>query len=296
MRALKITKQITQRDSESFSRYLKDVSRLNKSKSLTAEEEVELAKRIKEGDAKAEQELIERNLKFVVSVAKQQNAFGCRIEDLVNEGNIGLIKAAKKFDHTRGYKFISYAVWWVRQAMNNYIGEHGRSIRLPLNRLTQLNKIRRADEKFEQDFHRKPSFEELSEIAEVDMSSDEIGKILLLEKGCQSINAEIPSSISKNEAFCLEDLIPDDSFASPDESLDYDDLRGVINRILENIPKNHKTVIEMCFGLNGKGQKSLDEISDALGLSGERIRQIKNSALIKLKSKTNYSLIMQYIK
>ena len=325
LRTLIITRQITKRETPSFSKYLQDVTRISKENtSLTSDEEVELSMRIKEGDRKAEEELIKRNLRFVISVAKQHQTDGINLEDLVSEGNYGLIKAARRFDHTKGYKFISYAVWWIRQAIFCYINENLRGIRLPLNKINQLGKIKKIEDKFEQEFyrkpdseeiaelldyetsikiedkfeqefHRKPSPEELEELIKSEMSVDDIDKIRLIDRGCQSISAEISTNTSKYDAVCLEDLMFDNTAPKTDEILDRDDLKSVLASILNRMPPNYKAVIEMSFGLNGGEPKSLDEIAAHLDLTRERIRQIKVKALQRLNSKTNYKLVMQYI-
>jgi len=295
MKSLKITQQITRRDSMSFLRYLQEVSKLNKGKSLTQTEEVELAEKIKNGDTKAETELIERNLRFVISVAKQYQGDGYPLEDLVSEGNFGLIKAARKYDSTKGCKFISYAVWWIRQSILCYLNENARSIRLPLNKISQLAKIKKAQEKFEQKHHRKPTSEEVIESLDFDIKCDDMANMLLIEKGSQSLNADI-SSNPKAEGFTLEDVIIDFASNATDASMDEQDLQKVVKRILNKTTPKSRLVMEMYYGLNGKHQKTLDEIGVELELTRERIRQIKKDTLKILSNRKNYKLLINYMK
>jgi RNA polymerase primary sigma factor len=298
MRSLKITNQITKRESESFAKYLQEISKLNKNDNLTADEEVELAKRIKQGDEKAEKELVERNLRFVVSVAKQHQNQGCELGDLVNEGNIGLIKAARKFDTTRGCKFISYAVWWIRQSILCYLSDNARSIRLPLNKIGQLNKIKKAQDKFEQIHQRRPSTDEVIEMLDFEMSAEEIDKLFMLDKGIQSINTQLTnhSGNSKSEDFTLEDLLIDYTAKNADEDMETEDLKNIVKKILNKMHPNQKTVIEMYYGLSGGEPKTLDEIAEHMELSRERIRQIKNNAVKILGSAKNHDMVRPYMK
>lgn len=298
MRSLKITNQITKRESESFAKYLQEISKLNKNDNLTADEEVELAKRIKQGDAKAEKELVERNLRFVVSVAKQHQFEGCELGDLVNEGNIGLIKAARKFDTTRGCKFISYAVWWIRQSILCYLSDNARSIRLPLNKIGQLNKIKKAQDKFEQINQRKPTTDELIDMLDFEMSAEEIDKLFMLDKGVQSIDTQITkhNGNSKSEDFTLEDLLIDYTAKTADEDMETEDLKNIVRNILNKMHVNQRTVIEMYYGLNGGEPRTLDEIAEHMELSRERIRQIKNTAVRILGSAKNHDMVRPYMK
>jgi RNA polymerase primary sigma factor len=296
MKQLKIANQITKRETASFNRYLQEVSKLGKNTNLTPDEEVELALKIKNGDKEAETELIERNLRFVISVAKQYQNEGCSLEDLVSEGNIGLIKAARRYDSTRGCKFISYAVWWIRQSIMCYLNENLKGIRLPLNKIGQLNKIKKVQDKFEQIHQRKPTTDETIEILDFDISPEDFENIFLIDKGFQSLNVEVSNNNSKFESFTLENLIPDYTFKKTDEKLEDEDLKLVINNILNNMPKNHRLVIELYYGLNGQEPKSLDEIGEILDLTKERIRQIRKDALKILSKKRNYNLVQSYIK
>lgn len=298
MRSLKITNQITKRESESFARYLQEISKLNRNDNLTADEEVKLAERIKQGDEKAEKELVERNLRFVVSVVKQYQNEGCELGDLVNEGNIGLIKAARKFDTTRGCKFISYAVWWIRQSVLCYLSDHARSIRLPLNKIGQLNKIKKAQDKFEQIHQRRPSTDELIDVLDFEMSAEDIDRLFLLDKGVQSINVQLSnhSGNSKSEDFTLEDLLIDYTAKNAEEDMEAKDLKNIVRRILDKMHVNQRIVIEMYYGLNGGEPKTLDEIAEHMELSRERIRQIKNTAIRILGSAKNHDMVRPYMK
>lgn len=295
MKSLKITQQITRRDSMSFLRYLQEVSKLNKGKGLTQAEEIKLADRIKNSDTKAETELIEKNLRFVISVAKQYQGDGCPLEDLVSEGNIGLIKAARRYDSTKGCKFISYAVWWIRQSVLCYLNENARGIRLPLNKISQLSKIRKAQEKFEQEHHRKPTSEEIIESLDFEIKFDDVVNMLLLDKGSQSLNADI-SSNPKAEGFTLEDIIVDYTSQTTDDTMDEKDLQNVVKRVLNKITPKSRIILKMCYGLNGKTPKTLDEIAQELDLTRERIRQIKKESLRILSTRKNYTLLQDYIK
>ncbi|MFA5369054.1 MAG: RNA polymerase sigma factor RpoD/SigA [Candidatus Paceibacterota bacterium] len=298
MRSLKITKQITVLESKSFEKYLQEIGKLNRKNSLTAEEEVELAERIKKGDKKAEKELIERNLRFVVSVAKQYQHECCQLEDLVSEGNIGLVTAARRFDLTRGYKFISYAVWWIRQSILCYLSENARSIRLPLNKVGQLNKIKKAQEKFEQIHHRRPSSEEIIETLDFEMSAEGVDTLFMLDKGAQSLNVKISNngSGSNSEDLTLEDLLIDYTAKAADEDMEMKDFKEIVKKILNKMQPNQKTVIEMYYGLNGGEPRTLDEIANHMDLSRERIRQIKNSAVKVMGSARNHEIVRPYMK
>jgi len=299
MRALKISQQITKRQSESFQRYLNEIARISKAKTLTGEEEVELAERIKLGDKKAETELIERNLRFVVSVAKQyQNEF-CPLEDLVSEGNIGLIKAAKKFDPARGFKFISYAVWWIRQSILCYLSDCSRTIRIPLNKINQINKIKKIQESFEQEYSRKPTTDEIVDILDYEIDSEELERLFSIDGGLQSLNAEIVSNKSKKtdgSGTTLEGLLIDYTARNTDENLEDEDLKRIVKEILSKMPYKHRTVIELYYGLTGQEPKTLDEIGRHLDLTRERIRQVKNAAIRYLGNSKNTKLMSPYMK
>ena len=296
MKPLRIIHQITRRETDSFSKYLVEIARLGKDKPLTIEEEMNLSLRIKKGDVKAEKELIERNLRFVVSVAKQYQTEGCTLEDLVGEGNVGIVKAAKKFDSSRGCKFISYAVWLIRQTILCYITDNQKSIRLPLNKVGQISKIKKAQEKLEQKLNRKPTTDEIIDLLDFEISAAEIDSLFLLDMGTQSINVEFSSvGNSKAEGFTIEDNLTDASAPTPHNELDKQDLNFIINKVLNNFSNNHKLVIKMYYGLEGSDQKTLEEISIILGLSRERIRQIKNQSLRMLGNRDSKKLLEPFL-
>ena len=295
MRALKIPQQITRRDTESFEKYLQEVSKLSGTECLTQEQEVELARKIKKGDKKAEEELVTKNLKFVVSVAKQYQQDNCLLGDLVNEGNIGLIKAARKFDEKRGIKFISFAVWWIRQSIMCYLNDNSRTIRLPINRIGQLNKIKKFEQRFEQEYQRKPTSEEIVENFESEISTEDLSNVIMIEKGAKSISAEMMGD-GQGEQFTLEEFIFDKTQKLPDEVMDASDLKVVVNSMMTKIPPKYKTVMEMHYGLNGETIKSFDEIAVALNLSKERVRQINKYCINFLKTKKNLKVVSPYLK
>ena len=296
MKSLKIAKQITPRNTESVTKYLQELSKLSRNGALTALEEVELAEKIKKGDKAAEEELVKRNLSFVVSVAKQYMTEGVGLNDLINEGNIGLIKAARKFDATRGFKFISYAVWWIRQSILCFINENLRAIRLPLNKIGQLGKIKKAQNKFEQANQRNPTTEELIDLLDFEITQEDLDKMFLIDKGCHSMNAEVSTNNPKAESSTFEDLMPDTEGKRPDEDLENNDLKQIIKKILGNMPENHKRVIELYYGLDGKEPMTLDEIGLRLDLTRERIRQIKKDAERRMGSRRNFNIVQPYFK
>ena len=279
MRQLKITKQITNRDSESLNKYLSEISKLKGP--LSAEEEVALAHRIQLGDQEAEHELILRNTRFVVSVAKQYQNYNVPLGDLINEGNLGLIKAAKKFDGTKGNKFISYAVWWIRQTVLQSLNENGRVIRLPLNKITQLNKIKKAQAILEQDLGRKPSVDEVVSELNFEISRDDVKNILIAEKSIKPLDAGTPNN-NDSEDFRLQDVLIDPNQSPADQGINKSDKTIQINRMLSKIPNRNQLVIIHYFGLRGESEKTLDEIAQMIGLTRERVRQLKNSSLTSL--------------
>lgn len=269
----KIQQSITNRDSESFDKYLKDI---NPKQLITPDREVELAKQIKQGSLKAQNELVEANLRFVVSIAKQYQARGLDISDLVSEGNIGLIKAAQKFDETKGIKFISYAVWWIRQSILQSLADNSRMIRLPLNQINSLNKIRECQINLEQKLLRPATAEELSEALGIDVS-----KIELSLKSSAYISS-LDSQISFDEdSLTLIDTISSDS--ETDKDLEVDSVKYEISQLLTRLSDRERLVIEMSFGLSGHSEMTISEISNVIGVGQERCRQIKNSAIAKLR-------------
>jgi len=277
MRQLKITKQITFRDGESINRYFQEI---NKYPMITSEEEVELTIRIRAGDQAALEKLVLANLRFVISVAKQYQYKGLSFPDLINEGNVGLVKAAIKFDETRGFKFISYAVWWIRQAIIQAISEQTRIVRLPLNRLSSINKITRAIPKLEQEFEREPTEEELAGF--LDLSQEEVSIANDIKK--RQISFDMPLSPDGDSEFSLYDLIQTGNVPSPDNKLINESLSVNISRVLKKLSSREAEIVTMSFGLSGTPVFSLRDIAAEYGMSSERIRQIRGRALAKLKT------------
>lgn len=271
MKPLRITQSITTRESESFNQYLSDVSKIDM---ITPEREIQLSKLIKSGNQKAQNELIEANLRFVISVAKQYSGRGIPLEDLVNEGNIGLIKAAQKWDETRGIKFISYAVWWIRQSIIQSLSDNSRQIRIPVNQINNLNKINSLQSELEQQLQRTPTIEELSEYLNLD--SDKIELVVLANKKVQSLDTPID-----DDGFVLSDTISGDF--STDVLVLKSDLSNQLNLAIDKLDKKEQLVIKSSFGLLGE-ELTVTELSNQLGVCPERVRQIKKKALKKLRS------------
>jgi RNA polymerase primary sigma factor len=274
MRQLKIVKQITNRESESLDKYLAEIGKVDL---ITAEMEVELAKRIKEGDQLAVEKLAKANLRFVVSVAKQYQNNGLSLGDLINEGNVGLIKAATRFDATRGFKFISYAVWWIRQAILQALAEQSRIVRVPLNRVGSLNKINRTFSTLEQKYQREPSNVEVAEALEI--SIEEVDTTLKMGGKHVSMNAPF----AQGEENSLLDVLENESEETPDSALLVDSLRKEVGRSLSTLTAREKDVIVLYFGLNGENAISLEEIAERFALTRERVRQIKEKGLRRLR-------------
>jgi RNA polymerase primary sigma factor len=263
MRQLKISKQITNRESQSLDKYLQEIGKVDL---ITAEEEVELAQRIRDGDQAALEKLTKANLRFVVSVAKQYQSHGLTLGDLINEGNLGLIKAAKRFDETRGFKFISYAVWWIRQSIMQALAEQSRIVRLPLNRVGSLNKISRTFSDLEQKYQREPSAEELAEVLEI--SEDEINANLRISGRHVSMDAPF----ANGEENGLLDVLIDETEESPDSPLMADSLKREVQRALSTLTQRESDVISYYYGLNGQTPLSLEEIGEKYNLTRERVR------------------------
>ncbi|MEQ8424931.1 MAG: RNA polymerase sigma factor RpoD/SigA [Cyclobacteriaceae bacterium] len=275
MRQLKISKQITNRETQSLDKYLVEIGKVAL---ITSEDEVELAKRIRSGDQVALEKLTNANLRFVVSVAKQYQNNGLSLGDMINEGNYGLIKAAKRFDETRGFKFISYAVWWIRQSIMQALAEQSRVVRLPLNRVGSISRIARASSGLEQKFQREPSAEEVADALEI--SVEEVSNNQRISGRQISVNAPFV----QGEENGLLDVLVDDSIAMPDSGLMVDSLRTEVNRALTALTERESTVITDYYGLNGISSLSLEEIGDKFNLTRERVRQIKEKATRKLRS------------
>ena len=286
MRQLKISKQITNRESQSLDKYLQEIGKVDL---ITAEMEVELAKRIKQGDAIALEKLTKANLRFVVSVAKQYQNNGLSLGDLINEGNVGLIKAAERFDETRGFKFISYAVWWIRQSILQALAEQARVVRLPLNRVGSLNKISRAFSELEQKFQREPSSEELADV--LDVSVDEIEKTI--RSGGRQVSVDAP--FVQGEENSLLDVLTSDQVDTPDMSLMRDSLQREVNRALSTLTERESEVICDYFGLNGHTAMTLEEIGEKFSLTRERVRQIKEKATRRLRHTSRSKGLLTYL-
>lgn len=285
MRQLKITKSITNRESASLDKYLQEIG---KYELITVEEEVELARRIKKGDQDAIEKLIRSNLRFVVSVAKQYQNQGLSLPDLINEGNLGLIKAAEKFDETRGFKFISYAVWWIRQSIMQAINEQSRVVRLPLNQVSSLTKYKKAISEFEQENHRQPTEEELAEILE--MSEDKIKKTIKYSSRHVSVDAPFGDT----EEGSLLEVIPNEESPSADKGLELESLRIEIERTLLTLTPRERDIIKMSFGI-GIEPVPLEEIGDKYGLTRERVRQIREKAIKRLRFTSRSKLLKTYL-
>jgi len=287
MRQLKITKSITNRESQSLEKYLQEIGKVDL---LTPEEEVDLAKRIKQGDQIALEKLTKANLRFVVSVAKQYQNQGLSLSDLINEGNLGLIKAAQRFDETRGFKFISYAVWWIRQSILQALAEQSRIVRLPLNKVGSLNKINKAFSELEQTFEREPSPEELAELLEI--STDEVETTL----GVAARHVSMDAPFVEGEDNSLLDVLENNSMPGTDTHLEYaDSLRREIERSLGTLTDRQCDVIKLYFGIGVEHPMSLEDIGDKFGLTRERVRQIKDKAINKLRATSRSKLLKTYL-
>ncbi len=285
MRQLKITKSITNRESASLDKYLQEIGH---EELISVDEEVELAQRIRKGDRKALEKLTKANLRFVVSVAKQYQNQGLSLPDLINEGNLGLIKAATKFDETRGFKFISYAVWWIRQSILQAIAEQSRIVRLPLNQVGSVNKINRALSKFEQINERRPSPEEISE--SVDLPEDKVADAMKVSGRHVSVDAPFVDG----EDNSLLDVIENTDSPMADKALILESLRSEIDRALRTLNNRERDIIKAFFGIN-QTEMTLEEIGDKFGLTRERVRQIKEKAIRHLRQNTKNKLLKTYL-
>ena len=285
MRQLKITKSITNRESESLEKYLQEIG---KEDMISVEEEVDLAQRIKKGDRKALEQLTKANLRFVVSVAKQYQNQGLSLPDLINEGNVGLIKAAEKFDETRGFKFISYAVWWIRQSILQAIAEQSRIVRLPLNQVGSVNKINRMTSKFEQENERRPSVEEIS--AETNLPEDKVDEAMAANTRHISVDAPF---VDGDESSLL-DVLVNDSSPTADRQLVIESLQAEIRQALRILNERERNVITAFFGIDGP-ELTLEEIGEKYGLTRERVRQIKEKAIRRLREGTKNKMLKAYL-
>jgi RNA polymerase primary sigma factor len=286
MRQLKIVKQVTNRETPSLDKYLHEIAKVEL---ISAEEEVELARKIKKGDDGALELLIKSNLRFVVSVSKQYQNHGLSLPDLINEGNLGLIKAAQRFDETRGFKFISYAVWWIRQSILQSLAEQARIVRLPLNKIGYINKINRTFSELEQKFEREPSVLEIAkalELAPKDVKES-------LKTSGRHLSMDAP--ISPDEEGTMYDVILDSDIPEPDKELLNESLRKEIERALATLTYREANIVRLYFGLNGKHPHTLEEIGEAFNLTRERVRQIKEKAIKRLKHSTKNKILKTYL-
>jgi RNA polymerase primary sigma factor len=286
MRQLKINKQFTNRENKSLDKYLNEISKVEM---ITPSEEVELAKRIKEGDQVALEKLVNANLRFVVSVAKQYQNQGLTLGDLINEGNLGLIKAAQRFDETRGFKFISYAVWWIRQSILQALADQSRLVRLPLNKVGSLSKISAAAAQLEQKFEREATTEEIAELLE--LPTEEVETTLSTSGRHLSIDAPI----SDDEDTTLLTLLSNTQEPNPDKSLLHESLQREIMRVMSILSDKEKEILNLYFGLEGSIPHSYEDISEKVSLTRERVRQIKEKALRKLRKSSKSSLLKAYL-
>ena len=285
MRQLKITKSITNRESASLDKYLQEIG---KEDLITVEEEVELAQRIRKGDQKALEKLTRANLRFVVSVAKQYQNQGLSLPDLINEGNLGLIKAAEKFDETRGFKFISYAVWWIRQSILQALEEQSRIVRLPLNQVGSLNKINKAFSRFEQENERRPSPEELAD--SLDLPAEKVADTLRVSGRHISVDAPF---VEGEDNSLLDVLVNDDSPIA-DRTLINESLSTEVERALSTLTERERDIIKLFFGINTQ-EMTLEEIGEKFGLTRERVRQIKEKAIRRLRHSSRSKLLKTYL-
>jgi RNA polymerase primary sigma factor len=286
MRQLKITKSITNRESASLDKYLQEIG---KEELITAEEEVQLAKRIKEGDEEALEKLTRANLRFVVSVAKQYQNQGLSLPDLINEGNLGLIKAARRFDETRGFKFISYAVWWIRQSILQALAEQSRIVRLPLNQVGSLNKINKAYSKLEQEYEREPSTEEIAEATDIPV--EKVADTLRVSGKHISIDAPLVAG----EESTLIEVIPNNDSPSADAELMKESLEREVERARDTLTERERDVLRLFYGIGVPHPLTLEEIGDKFNLTRERVRQIKEKAIRRLRHSSRSKLLLPYL-
>ena len=286
MRQLKITRQVTNRDTPSLDKYLHEIGKVEL---ITADEEVELARKIKLGDQKALTKLVNANLRFVVSVSKQYQNQGLSLPDLINEGNLGLIKAALRFDETRGFKFISYAVWWIRQSILQALAEQARIVRLPLNKIGAINKINKSFSKLEQQYEREPTADEIA--TDLDIGQKEVKEFL--KSSGRHISMDAP--LSSEDDGDMYDVLSSNDEELPDSDLISHSLRMEIERILTTLSPRESDIVRLYFGLSGKHAYSLEEIGEEFGLTRERVRQIKEKAIRRLKHTSKSKLLKSYL-
>lgn len=286
MRQLKITKQVTNRETASLDKYLQEIGKVDL---ITAEEEVELAERIRQNDGVALEKLVKANLRFVVSVSKQYQNQGLTLPDLINEGNTGLIKAAKRFDETRGFKFISYAVWWVRQSILQALAEQSRIVRLPLNKIGSINKVNRKVSELEQRLEREPTIDEIAR--ELEVSPSDVKDAL--RNASRHVSLDTP--LVEGEETTRYAVIESEDSPKPDENLGHESLQIEIERTLKTLPERESEIIRLYYGLNGKQQMTLEEISKKFDLTRERVRQIKEKSIRKLRNTSRNKLLQSYL-
>ena len=287
MRQLKISKQITNRETASLDMYLQDIGRVEL---ISAQDEVELAKRIRNGDQRALDKLVKANLRFVVSVSKQYQNQGLSLPDLINEGNLGLIKAAQRFDETRGFKFISYAVWWIRQSILQALAEQSRIVRLPLNKIGAINKINKTASRLEQELEREPSYQEISEA--IEMMPEEISDTMRNNNRHLSMDAPLSAN---DDGGNMYDLLSNEASHNPDKGLMGESLQLEIYRALGTLSEREADVIKLYFGIGGKHPHSMEEIAEKFDLTRERVRQIKEKAVRRLKHGSRSRLLKAYL-
>jgi RNA polymerase primary sigma factor len=286
MRQLKITKQVTNRETASLDKYLQEIGKVEL---ITAEEEVELARRIKAGDKDALEKLTKANLRFVVSVSKQYQNQGLSLPDLINEGNLGLIKAAQRFDETRGFKFISYAVWWIRQSILQALAEQSRIVRLPLNKIGSINKINKAYARLEQQNEREPDSHEIAEM--LDIPESEVKESI--RNSGRHISMDAP--LIQDEENTLYDVLRGDDTNTPEKELMVESLRKEIDRAISTLTSREADVVRLYFGLNSKHPMTLEEIGEKFDLTRERVRQIKEKAIRRLKHTSRSKILKSYL-
>ena len=286
MRQLKITKQVTNRETASLDKYLQEIGKVEL---ITADEEVELAQRIRQGDKIALEKLTKANLRFVVSVSKQYQNQGLSLPDLINEGNLGLIKAAQRFDETRGFKFISYAVWWIRQSILQALAEQSRIVRLPLNKIGSINKINKTYAKLEQEFEREPNAEEIAEA--LDITEAEVKESMKNAGRHVSMDAPLVQDEDNN----MYDVLKSDEVVTPETELLYESLRKEIDRAIGTLTQREADVVRLYFGLNGSHPMTLEEIGEKFDLTRERVRQIKEKAIRRLKHTSRSKILKSYL-
>jgi RNA polymerase primary sigma factor len=286
MRQLKISKQVTNRETASLDKYLQEIGKVDL---ITADEEVSLAQRIRAGDRAALEKLTKANLRFVVSVSKQYQNQGLSLPDLINEGNLGLIKAANRFDETRGFKFISYAVWWIRQSILQALAEQSRIVRLPLNKIGAINKINKAYARLEQEFEREPNFEEIALLLEI--SETEVKDSIRNSGRHVSMDAPLMQDEDNN----MYDVLRSDDIPTPESGLIYESLRKEVERAISTLTPRESDVIRFYFGLNGSYPMTLEEIGEKFELTRERVRQIKEKAIRRLKTTSRSNILQSYL-